>query len=316
VTSSRLSVREFRSHLAEALETAMNGERIVIQRRGAPIAALVPFGDYQQLRHKELQMAQRIAFNNVSGGEGKTFLTFHLAFALADQGYKIAAIDSDPQASLTKRFGLHDAPGLAHQAEATLLPVFQCDSDEPRLPPPMTVHGIDVWPANRHLLLADGLINTDISKLGNLHIALSEIEQNYDFVLLDTRPAVSPLLSAVIAAAQHLVVPISADKGMENLEELARLTRIARQYTTSAGVRLFVPNKVTSTRLGKGVLQRISAYSAVAPMSPPVRNATIGGESEQARLGITRFAPKSPLADDIRSLAEALINILVPAASS
>jgi chromosome partitioning protein len=309
---TRLSVRELRATIAATLEQVMQGERIVVERHGSPVAALVPIGDYHQLTLKEPRMTHRVAFNNVSGGEGKTFLTFHLAFALADLGYRVAALDTDPQASLTKRFGLHDEPGPAHQPDHTVLPVFQTESDEPRLPPPLRVHNLDVWPANRHLLLADGLINTDISKLGNLHAAVTALEAEYDFILLDTRPAVSPLLSAVIAAAQHLIVPISADKGMENLDELARLTRIARKYDRQAGVRLFVPNKVTSTRLGKDVLRRISAYTVVAPMSPPVRNATIGGESEQARLGITRFAPRSPLAADIRVLAEALVQALTP----
>jgi cellulose biosynthesis protein BcsQ len=39
-------------------------------------------------------------FNN-KGGVGKTTLTFHVAYALAEMGYKVLAMDADPQCNLT-----------------------------------------------------------------------------------------------------------------------------------------------------------------------------------------------------------------------
>lgn len=39
-------------------------------------------------------------FNN-KGGVGKTTLTFHVAHALSEMGYKILLIDADPQCNLT-----------------------------------------------------------------------------------------------------------------------------------------------------------------------------------------------------------------------
>lgn len=307
----RVSVREFRSGLTDALNDALQGNRTVVERHGAPIAVLIPLGEYTQMKYRETTMAaQRLVLNNISGGEGKSFLSFQLAFALADLGYRVAAIDTDPQASLTKRFGLHEeknSPGL--KAENTILSIFESDDDTPQLVEPIQVAGIDIWPANRGLLAADSAIAQDLGKIGNLNLALKAFNDRYDFIIIDTRPAVSPLLSAAIAAAEHIIVPISADKGMENLDELARLTRIAKMHNPKAGVRLFVPNKVVQTRLGKAILSRISEYSRIAPIGPGVRLSTTGGESELERLGVTRFAPKSPLAGDIRSLTEAIIEL-------
>lgn len=308
--AERIQVRQFRANIADFLEKALSGERFIIERHGGPLAALVPLSDLYQVTRKEQPMGHRVAFNNVSGGEGKTFLTFHLAFALADLGFRVAALDCDPQASLTKRFGLHDEEGAYQSGSDTILPVFE--TDDPVLPPPVHVQGIDVWPANRQLVDADTRIMSHMGRLSHLSEALDKIQDQYDYILLDTRPNVSPLLSASTAAARYFLVPISAHKGLENLDELLRLVKLARKEDRSAHIAFFIPNKVTSTRMGKNVLQNISEYTEIAPISPPVRQATIGPEAELFRTGVTRHAPKSPLASDIRTLADALVKATRP----
>lgn len=46
-------------------------------------------------------MIPTVAFFNNKGGVGKTSLVYHMAWMYADQGYKVLAIDLDPQANLT-----------------------------------------------------------------------------------------------------------------------------------------------------------------------------------------------------------------------
>jgi len=309
-TVVRLGVGELRHELAGTLHRVELGERVLIERHGAPIAALIPVADYFGLAregsvHSE---AKRIIFTNISGGEGKSFFTFHTAFALADMGLRVAVVDGDPQASLTKRLGLHDDPqSAAHLASSTILAAFACESGEAVLPEPMQVGNLAVWPANRFLSEADGKISSDLSRVGNLREALIRRAGDFDYVLLDSKPGVSPLLSAVTAAAQHLIVPVSAAKGLENLDELGRLVRLARQFSPEVGVRLFVPNRTRSTNLSRGVQEQLRLYSTIAPLAPAVREATVGGEAESARIGVTRYAPKSVLAGDIRVLVSALL---------
>jgi len=128
---NHIQVGALRAQLADTLQKVERGQRIVVERHGAPIAALVPIGDYHALGHREEHMAQRIIFTNISGGEGKSFFTFHTAFALADMGYRVAVIDGDPQASLTKRLGLHDDPNSAAlRADHTILRAFEQDDGD------------------------------------------------------------------------------------------------------------------------------------------------------------------------------------------
>ena len=308
VSKTVIQVGALRAQLAETLQKVVQGQRVIIERHGAPIAALVPIGDIYALGVREEHMAKRIIFTNISGGEGKSFFTFNVAFALADMGFRVAVVDGDPQASLTKRLGLHDDPhSPALRADHTILHVFEQDEGEISLPAPMRVGNLDVWPANRHLLEADSKISADLSRIGNLHEALIALENQYDFILLDSKPGVSPLLSAVTAGAEHIIVPVSANKGMENLDELARLVRTARKFNSKIAIRLFVPNRVRSTNLSRRVMDALTNYTEIAPLAPSVRESTVGGEAEDARVGVTQFAPKSPLAGDIQLLVDALL---------
>ena len=45
-----------------------------------------------------------ITFFNNKGGVGKTTLVYHVAWMLADRGYRVVAADLDPQANLTAAF--------------------------------------------------------------------------------------------------------------------------------------------------------------------------------------------------------------------
>lgn len=287
----------------------MNGRHV------APIDALVSIFELHPLINRETcrKKAKRIAFANVSGGEGNSFLSFNTAFCLAEMGFHVAVIDGDPQASLTRRLGLYDNPSnLALIAQHTILQVFEQKGDQIRLPEPLTAGHIHVWPAHRSLRQAECIISADLSRIGIIYEALHALEETYDFILLDSKSGASPLQSALIAAAEHIVVPVSGHKGMENLDELARLILTAKKFNLKVGIRLFVPNRVNSTLLSRHVVYRLSTYSRVAPLSPPIRESSVGGEAEAARLGVTHFAPNSPLAGDIRRLVDALLTALNP----
>ncbi|MGH3765801.1 MAG: ParA family protein [Pseudonocardiaceae bacterium] len=70
-----------------------------------------------------------ITFFNNKGGVGKTSLVYHLAWMLADLGYRVVAADLDPQANLTAAFRYEDevevlrSAAEEHRAHVVLIDV-------------------------------------------------------------------------------------------------------------------------------------------------------------------------------------------------
>ncbi len=319
VDETVLKSSKLRETLFDTLNSVRAGHVHLIEMYRQPVAALLSIEAYWEFKRlraaarlaAERKTMWRIVITNVSGGEGKTTLTRELAFALAARGYRVALMDTDPQASLTKSLGLHDDPtSSALTAEQTVLPVFQV-TEGAVLPPPIRLLGVDLWPANDELRKADLEITSDISRLGNLRDAVDGL-QGYDFLLIDTKPGNTPLLVAALAAADHMVVPVSGIKGLENLDQLGRLAKAARGHAPGIGIRLFIPNRIRAqVNHHKKVLASLEAYQAIAPLAPSVRDSlsVVGGAAE-VRQPVMVFKPASDIAQDYEGVAGALLEVL------
>jgi chromosome partitioning protein len=259
-------------------------------------------------------MTYRLVISNISGGEGKSTLAREFAFALHARGFRVALIDTDPQASLTKSLGFHDTPGGPGLDPAhSILPVFEA-AEAPRLGQPLSIYGVDLWVSNDHLYRADNEIAADLSKQGNLREALDALT-GYDFILLDTKPGISPLLNAAVAAADHILVPVSGDKGLENLDKLSRLTRAARSFAPEIAVRLFIPNRhKAATVLSRAVLEDLRAYEGVAPISRPIRDSVVVGEAARLRQPLVTYQPRADVTADVLGVVDDLLRALGAAA--
>lgn len=248
-----------------------------------------------------------ITFANISGGEGKTFLTQNVACELARRGFHVGVIDADPQGSLTNRFGLRDDPNSpAHEAEATILEV--CSSEDADLPVPQIVsEHMHVWPANEHLLEADKQHSP--GWFVNLRDQLEKVD-GYDFVLLDSKPEATNLLFATIVGADHVFIPISAEKGLENLGQLIKLVSRASRFGATSTIRGFIPNRTRSnTTDNREIQEELQRFEVVAPVSPSgLRLSTVAEQAQKARQGVVDYAPSHALARDIVEVTDFVLS--------
>lgn len=159
---------------------------------------------------------QVIAVVNFKGGSGKTTTSAHLAQFLALSGYRVLAVDLDPQASLTALYGI--------QPELDEKPSFYeaIRYDEGRrsiteIIQPTNFPNLHVVPANLELQeyeyetpLAMQRKDSMAGKLFYTRIgtALAEVDDQYDVVVIDCPPQLGYLTLTALTAATSVLITV------------------------------------------------------------------------------------------------------------
>lgn len=260
---------------------------------------------------------RKIAVINQKGGVGKTTTTANLGAALARAGRRVLLIDLDPQAHLTLHFGAaaSDEQPNVYDVLASSAPVADClipINDRIRLLPA----DVDLAGAEMELVSVPG-------REVILREALSAVEGEYDFLLIDCPPALGVLTINALVAANEVLIPLQAHffalQGLGKLLDTARLVRqrINPELTIS-GVILCMHEAATKLA-GEVVddLRRFLDSSREAPV--PWANARIFENSirrniklaESSSYGQTVFdyAPRSNGAVDYARLAAEIFGL-------
>lgn len=186
---------------------------------------------------------QVISVVNFKGGSSKTTTAIHLAQRYALRGYRVLAIDMDPQASLTTMFGYR--PEIEFAETGTIYDALRYDDPVPlaQVIRKTYFHNLDLCPAG--LLLSEYETETAYALqhrveppfTQRLAIALDEVEAQYDLVLIDCPPQLGfTTMSALLASTGLLitVVPSMLDvASMAQFLEMAGET--VRTLEESAG---------------------------------------------------------------------------------
>ncbi|KFI30187.1 chromosome partitioning protein ParA [Haematobacter missouriensis] len=163
---------------------------------------------------RENDHLQVIAVINFKGGSGKTTTAAHLAQKLALDGYRVLAVDLDPQASLSAlhgfqpEFDLIDG-GTLYDAIRYDVPVPLADVIQPTYFP-----NLDIIPGNLDLMefehdtprmLASRTGQFFFTRVGD---KLAEVEANYDVVVIDCPPQLGFLTMSALSAATAVLVTV------------------------------------------------------------------------------------------------------------
>ena len=165
--------------------------------------------------HEHLQV---IAVTNFKGGSGKTTTSAHLAQYLALHGYRVLALDLDPQASLSALFGFQ--PEFDVGANETLFGAIRYDTERRALRELIRktyFDGLDVVPANLELhefehatpkALADSREVGGDMFFARVASALTSVSEDYDVVVIDCPPQLGFLTLSALCAATAVLVTV------------------------------------------------------------------------------------------------------------
>ncbi|MEP2985664.1 MAG: plasmid partitioning protein RepA [Roseibium sp.] len=163
---------------------------------------------------RENDALQVISIVNFKGGSSKTTSAIHLAQRYALRGYRVLAIDMDPQASLTTMFGYR--PEIEFAENGTIYDALKYEDPLPlsQIIRKTYFHNLDLAPAG--LLLSEYETETayalqhkiDPPFTQRLAIALDEIEAEYDLVIIDCPPQLGFTTMTALLASTGLLITV------------------------------------------------------------------------------------------------------------
>lgn len=259
-----------------------------------------------------------IAIVNQKGGVGKTTTAVQLASGLTMRGYRVLAVDMDSQGNLTttmrqgagcdpSRPALFDVlvgrsttrDALFTAPRATLLPSA---SDEACADKRLAHLSAEMGEMpNRHFLLKD---------------ALSQVEGDFDFAIVDTPPARDICSYNALTAADHaLVVTEAGEYAIKGIGDLAESIRQITKYTNPdlriAGILLtkLESNTLLAKGMRKGVRSLADALGTTM-LRTSIRKAVALGETQAAATNIFDYAPESGAAKDYGKFIDELLGVI------
>ena len=248
-------------------------------------------------------MREVITIINRKGGVAKTTTAKNIAAGLSEQGYKVLLIDLDGQASLTIDFEAPTNAGnslelLTQTREATELITH-------------TQQG-DIIPASAALAGADSII-TETGKEYRLKEALEPLYKKYDYIIIDTPPALGTLTVNALTACDSVIIPTTADSyslvGVGSLAET--IERIKRYTNPSLKVKGILITRFNGrTIIGRDMAQNaeeIARLLQTKVFKTKIRDCVAVKEAQAMHRDLFTYSPKCNATADYRNLTKEIL---------
>jgi chromosome partitioning protein len=183
------------------------------------LAAVKPKDALTLLPHRRPgEKLQTIAVTNFKGGSAKTTTTLYLAQFLALSGFRVLAVDLDPQASLSSMLGVQ--PEFDLRDGDTLYGAIRYDNERRSLKDIVRktyFNGLDLVPGNLELMefehetpraLADRRNTQSEPFFRRVGAAIAEVEDDYDIVVIDCPPQLGYLTLGAVCASTAMLITI------------------------------------------------------------------------------------------------------------
>lgn len=228
-----------------------------------------------------------------NGGVGKTTTTVNLGNGLFRKGKRVLLIDLDPQGDLTTSLGYKNPNSLDFtiknlmEKEIQEIPISKKDGIL------KNGEGVSFIPANIELEALELSMIKYMNKENILKKYINKIREDYDYILIDCRPALGLLTINALATADSVIIPVQAQylplKDMTQL--MQTIDKIRVQINPKLKIEGILLTMVdTKTNLAKASIEslknnygrRIKIYDTIIPMGIKAAESTIEGKSVYA----------------------------------
>ena len=246
--------------------------------------------------------AKVIAFANQKGGVAKTTTTLNLAAAFAEEGHRVLCIDMDPQGNLTMSQGI-DPDTL----EKSMYDVLVYDVSIREV---VRKREVDIACASIDLAGAEIAMSTKIGRERSLDKAIKKVEEDYDFICIDTPPSLGLLTVNALTAADKVIVPVQCEYlSMRGLIQLQNTLEMIREnLNPDVDIAGILPTMVdTRTLHAKEAIEILEENFGDRVFGARIRKTIRFAEAPVKGMSVLKYDPTGAAADSYRQLAREVI---------
>jgi len=233
------------------------------------------------------------------GGTAKTTTAAALFAGLTCKGYKVLAVDTDAQRNLSFTMNADEAlPSVYEMLKGTATPLeaIQHTTQGDLIAASGDLAGADMEFSRHEYILRD---------------TLAQIKEHYDFIIIDTPPALGAITIAALTAANDVVIPLGADVfSLQGLSQINETITMIKELTENKSLR--VAGLLITRYSGRGLLRqelRDSIGEAAARINTKAFNTVIREgiaiiEAQAQQESIYTAAPKSNAAADYAAFVD------------
>jgi len=244
-----------------------------------------------------------IAIANQKGGVGKTTLTVHLAYWLAQQGRKVIIVDADPQGNATSWAMNGD------MSDSALWRLLVAEQPLENLVEQSRWKGVRIFPSNLRTGDAMTVLRTLNAPFSVVASGLRPLERMADDVLFDMPPSRNAGFLETLFAADHLLIPTQLERmAVEGIVTLTE-TLVALKSKQGAAPRLLgiVPNMARLQTNEHQFNLRTLIEHFNGAVWPAIPNTVKVAEANSFGDTVFEHAPGSAIAEAFNKIGQRLI---------
>jgi chromosome partitioning protein len=248
-------------------------------------------------------MTKIIAIINQKGGVSKSTTAAAIGAGLKVKGYKVLLVDLDAQGNLSYSLA-------AENSKFSVIDVLTKKVKAADIV--QHLEQGDILITSRELAFADKLLS-DTGKEYRLKEALEPIKGNYDFIIIDTPPALGVLTVNALTACDAAIIPAQADVfSLQGIGQLYATINAVKQYTNPKlkvlGILLtrFSGRAVLSKNIAE-VMEQTATELNTKLFNTMIRESISIKEAQIMKKSIFEYAPKSNPALDYNQFIDELL---------